>query len=156
MKIVRTAAMDWQTALARGRFENHRKDLGGDKMRAGLWQLPPGKRSFPLHQHLATEEALFVVAGRAKVRTKGPEGEGEHEIGPGDYVSFPAGGVAHQLINDGTEPLVYLAMSAGVGIDLVEYPDSKKVAAAAGVGPGARRFVFPADSQVDYWHGEET
>lgn len=150
MKIVRTAEAPWADGLVRGPFAQRRKGLGGEKLSCGLWELPPGKRSFPLHAHLVTEEALFVLSGRAKVRTP----EGLSEIGPGDFVSFPPGGPAHQLVNDGAEPLVYLAMSATIGVDVVEYPDSNKVAAAVGAWPNARRFVFRKDAQVDYLDGE--
>src|SRR6266545_8071241 len=130
MKIVKTTDMPWADAMKRGKFENQRKDLGGlTFLRTGLWQLPPGKKSFPLHRHSATEEALFVVSGTAKVRTE----TGETPIGPGDYVAFPACGPAHQLINDGTEPLVYFAISANpAAVDVVEYLDSGKVACAVG------------------------
>src|SRR4051812_33744772 len=100
MKVIRTAETPWADMIQRGRYSNRRKELGGDKLGCGLWELAPGKRSFPMHAHLVTEEAMFVVSGRGKVRTP----EGETEVGPGDYVSFPAGGVAHQLVNDGTEP----------------------------------------------------
>lgn len=150
MKIVRTAEAPWADGLVRGPFAQRRKGLGGEKLSCGLWELPPGKRSFPLHAHLVTEEALFVLSGRAKVRTP----EGLSEIGPGDFVSFPPGGPAHQLVNDGAEPLVYLAMSATIGVDVVEYPDSNKVAASVGAWPNARRFVFRKDAQVDYLDGE--
>jgi uncharacterized cupin superfamily protein len=123
---------------------------GGEKLSCGLWELPPGKRSFPLHVHHVTEEALFVLSGRGKVRTP----EGLTDIGPGDYVSFPAGGPAHQLVNDGSEPLVYVGMAATSGVDVVEYPDSNKVASSVGLGADRKRFVFRRDAQVDYWDGE--
>jgi uncharacterized cupin superfamily protein len=150
LEVIHTAALPWAEALTRGPFQNRRKGLGGQKLSAGLWELAPGKRSFPLHAHLVTEEALFVLSGTAKLRTP----EGLLPLGPGDYVSFPAGGPAHQLVNDGPEPLVYLGLSASLGVDVVEYPDSGKVAAAVGKPPAGQRFVFRKDSQVDYFDGE--
>ena len=150
MKIVRSSEVPWKDGMVRGPFGQRLKKLGGEKLTASLWELPPGKRSFPLHAHLVTEEALFVVSGRAKVRTT----EGETPIGPGDWVSFPPGGPAHQLVNDGTEPLVYLGLSATLGVDVVEYPDSDKVAAAVGTWPSAKRWMFRKTSQVDYFDGE--
>jgi uncharacterized cupin superfamily protein len=150
MKIVRSAELPWTDALVRGAYAQRKKGLGGEKLTCSLWELPPGKRSFPLHAHLVTEEALFVISGRAKVRTP----EGLSEIGPGDHVSFPAGGPAHQLVNDGTEPLVYVGMSAVSGVDVVEYPESDKVASAVGTFPNARRFIFRRKDQVDYFDGD--
>jgi uncharacterized cupin superfamily protein len=76
-------------------------------------------------------------------------------IGAGDFVSFPAGGTAHQLINDGAEPLVYLAVSTVAGFDIVEYPDSNKISAVVGTFPSAKRHVFRKSDQVDYFDGEE-
>lgn len=150
MKIVRSAEAAWQNVVSHGAFEGRRKELGGTKLSCGLWELLPGKKSFPLHRHHVAEEALFVVSGKGKVRTS----EGESAIGPGDFVSFHAGGVAHQIINDGAETLIYLAMSNPSGVDLVEYPDSGKVAASIGSGPDRKRFIFKAGQQVDYWDGE--
>ena len=149
MKIVRSSELPWKDGINRGPFGQRLKRLGGEKLTASLWELPPGKRSFPLHAHLVTEEALFVVSGRGKVRTP----EGESPIGPGDWVSFPPGGPAHQLLNDGTEPLLYLGMSAVLGVDVVEYPESDKIAASVGAFP-AKRWIFRRGSQVDYFDGE--
>ncbi len=150
MNVVRTKDLPWAEAVNHGPFFQRRKGLGGERLSAGLWELPPGKRSFPLHAHLVTEEALFVISGTATVRTP----EGLTPIGPGDFVHFPPGGPAHQLVNDGTEPLVYVGLGAGVGADVVEYPDTDKVAAAVGAGPSRKRFLFKRGTQVDYWDGE--
>lgn len=150
MQVIHTADLPWAEAIARGHFSQRRKGLGGEKLTAGLWELPPGKRSFPLHAHLVTEEALFVLSGRGAVRTP----DGLAPIGPGDWVSFPAGGPAHQLVNDGPEPLVYLGLAASSGMDVVEYPDSEKVACSVGARPAGRRYVFRKGSQVDYFDGE--
>ena len=150
MKIVRSSEQPWKDALNRGPYHQRRKPLGGEKLTCGLWELSPGKRSFPYHAHRITEEALFVVSGHAKVR--GPDGL--TPIGPGDYVSFPAGGPPHQLVNDGTEPLVYVGMSAVSGFDLVDYPESKNLAVAVGQWPNPERHIFKKGSEVDYWDGE--
>jgi uncharacterized cupin superfamily protein len=151
MKITRSNELEWQQAMDHGKFSGRRKPLSGERLSAGLWELPPGKRSFPLHMHHVTEEGMFVVSGRAKVRTS----DGEHEIGPGDFVAFPAGGAAHQLINDGTEPLVYLGLSASSGFDIVEYPDSGKIAMSIGARPGGKRLIFRAGEQAGYFDGED-
>jgi uncharacterized cupin superfamily protein len=150
IKIVRSSESEWQAALTRGPFSQRRKALGGEKLQCGLWELAPGKKSFPLHAHAVTEEAMFVISGRGKVRGS----DGEQAIGASDFVSFPAG-TAHQLINDSDEPLVYLAIAATQGFDIVEYPDSGKVACAIGAFPTGRRMMFRAKDQVDYFDGEE-
>lgn len=151
MRIVKTQELPWGEGINRGAFVQRRKHLGGDALTCGLWELAPGKKSFPFHRHLVTEEAMFVVSGRATVRTP----EGETAIGPGDFVSFPPGGSAHQLVNEGPEPLVYLGMSATKGVDVVEYPDSEKVAASVGTGPDRKRFIFRQADGREYFDGEK-
>lgn len=150
MKITHSQDVAWAQAMEHGPFGQRRKALGGETLTCGLWELPPGKKSFPMHAHQVTEEALYVLSGTAVVRTP----EGESTIGPGDFVSFPARSVAHQLVNRGTEPLVYIAMSAVHGHDIVEYPDSDKVACSVGTFPNAKRYVFRKADQADYFSGE--
>lgn len=152
MKLVKTNDVTWADALKQGNYGQRRKELGSTgKMSAGLWELAPGKKSFPFHMHHVTEEALFVVSGTAKVRTP----DGLTAVGAGDWVAFPPGAGAHQLINDGTEPFVYLALGVSMGVDVVEYPDSGKVSSAIQAGPERKRFIFKKDTQVEYFAGDE-
>jgi uncharacterized cupin superfamily protein len=151
MKIVRSSEVQWGEGIERGNYVQRRKQLGGKQLSAGLWELPPGKKSFPFHAHRMIEEALFVLSGSAKVRTP----EGLSEIRAGDFVSFEAGGDAHQIINDGSEALVYIAMSAGMGFDVVDYPDSGKVSTVIGTYPNSERLIFKRDAQVEYFDGDE-
>jgi uncharacterized cupin superfamily protein len=151
MNVVKSSEVPWVQALDKGPFGIKKRGLVAGKLGVSQWELAPGKKSFPFHRHHITEEALYVLAGKAKVRTS----DGETPIGPGDFLSFPPGGTAHQLINDGAEPCVFLGISAGQGVDVVEYPDSGKVAAAVGgPGPGGKRYVFEEKTQVDYFKGE--
>jgi uncharacterized cupin superfamily protein len=151
MKIVRTHEMEWGEAMNKGSFFQRRKQLGGQAISSGLYELPPGKKSFPFHAHHVTEEAMFVIAGSAKVRTP----DGLTPIGAGDYLSFPPGGAAHQLINDGNEPMIYLAISASKGVDIVEYPDSNKVSSSVGNWPDVKRFIFKKEDAAGYFDDEK-
>ena len=130
MNVVRSSQIPWADALTRGNYANRRKQLGGEKITCGLWELAPGKKSFPLHAHNVTEEAMFVISGKAKVRTP----EGLTEIGPGDFVSFPAIGANF------------------VGADIVDFPETGKVACSVGPVPTGRRMVFK--EQTDYFTGD--
>jgi uncharacterized cupin superfamily protein len=96
-----------------------------------------------------TEEALLVISGSAKVRSS----TGLTEIGPGDFVLFPPGDDAHQLINDGSQVLVYFAMSVPKGVDVTEYPDSGKVHAVV-AAPNVKSLVFRQKDAVGYFDGE--
>src|SRR5512134_2466586 len=78
-------------------------DLGGT-----LYVLPPGNANAPYHWHHNVEEALLVLAGSPTLRT--PDGEAQLE--PGDFVSFPRGAAgAHKIRNDTSEPVRYLILS---------------------------------------------
>ncbi|MBI1996462.1 MAG: cupin domain-containing protein [Deltaproteobacteria bacterium] len=87
-----------------------------------LISIAPGDKSTEFHTHRYEEEAIYVLSGR------GTEviGEATHQIGPGDFVGFPAAGAAHETINDGTEPLVCLVIGQRLAQDVVDYPRKGK------------------------------
>jgi uncharacterized cupin superfamily protein len=150
MQVTKTSTMNWEEGINQGPYQSRRKNLGGQKLPCGLWELPPGAKSFPLHVHHVTEEAMFVISGHVTLRTE----EGKQRLEAGDFVSFPPGGPAHQLINEETEPCIFIAMSATLGVDVVEYPDSDKVSSSLGVWPNVKRFIFKRSDQKPYFDGE--
>jgi len=129
----------------------------GDALGCSLYELPPGKRSWPYHYHTGNAEAMYVLAGDGRVRLDGDE----YGVSADDYVHFPARPEgAHRVVNDGDEPLRYLMVSTMNDPDVIEYPDSGKVGVMAGSPPGDRgeRTVhgyFRTEDAVDYWDGEE-
>ena len=71
------------------------------------------------------------------------------ELEPGDFISFPAGtGIAHQFINPGDTPFVYLAMSNRLAWDVAEYPDSDKI------NFRSKRLMLRRSPTVKYFDGE--
>ncbi|OCW59562.1 cupin domain-containing protein [Hoeflea olei] len=133
--------------------------LGAKLLGARYVEVPAGKKAWPFHCHHANDE-LFVILGGTGVLRHGGE---DYEVAAGDVVVCPAGGVetAHQLRAGATEPLRYLAVSTMNEPDVLEYPDSGKVAVYAGAAPGgekaARRLELTVkkDAGVGYWEGEE-
>jgi uncharacterized cupin superfamily protein len=126
---------------------------GGQMLGANLTEVAPGAISFPFHYHCATEEALYVLRGKGIARIGGAR----VAVREGDWISFPVGpDHPHQMINDGDEPLVYLCVSASVQkVDVVGYPDSKKIAASAGTfEKPIHRFIAREGETVDYWENE--
>ena len=122
------------------------------------YEVPPGRTAFPYHYHTANEEALFILEGEGDLRI----GAETVKIGPGDYVALPTGpDTAHQLLNSGSAPLRYLALSTMATVEIVGYPDSNKVGAAAVTqGPeGERKLLvrnlFRAGESLDYYDGED-
>jgi uncharacterized cupin superfamily protein len=153
------ADLDWETT-ERGETAFRRKRLAaaadGEDVGCSLYELPPGAGSWPYHYHTGNEEALFVLAGAGTLRTE----SGTTSLSAGDYVALPCGPEgAHRVVNDGEEPLRYLAVSTMRDPDVTVYPDSDKVGVFAGAPPGGQgdRTVhgyFPRDADVDYWEGE--
>ena len=97
-------------------------EVGLKNMGIHLVTIAPGDKSTELHTHKYEEEAIYVLAGR------GVEiiGETTQRIGPGDFIGFPAGGPAHETMNDGTEPLVCLVIGQRLSQDVVDYPRKGK------------------------------
>lgn len=87
-----------------------------------LITIAPGDKSTEFHTHKYEEEAIYVLSGR------GTEviGDETYKIGPGDFIGFPAGGAAHETINDGAEPLVCLVIGQRLAQDVVDYPKKGK------------------------------
>jgi uncharacterized cupin superfamily protein len=91
---------------------------GLQRAHVSLARLPPGKDSFAYHAHMLEEEWMYVISGRGIAEIDGAE----HEIGPGDFLGFPAGGAAHLVKNRGSEELVYLMGGDSQPLDVIEYP----------------------------------
>ena len=104
------------------------RERGNARRFAGKWARGgplPGLEGLGCAVHVA---APGIVAGAGEYRF----GEEIFPLRAGDLVGAPAGGKAHQLINRGGEELRWLGRSRMRSADAVEYPDSRKVAMAAG------------------------
>ena len=132
--------------------------IGARKLGYNITAVPPGKRSFPFHNHHVNEEMVFVLQGTGEVRI----GESTYSIRAGDVIACPAGGkeTAHQIINTSADELRYLAVSTKVSPEIAEYPDSGKFGVLADLpaGPDGKpqRFVFVGreNDSLNYWEGE--
>jgi uncharacterized cupin superfamily protein len=123
--------------------------LGAELIGGSVYEVDPGKKLWPYHLHHANEEWLIVLRGRPTLRTP----EGERELVEGDVVCFPRGAAgAHQVRNDTEEPARILMLSTMVAPDILEYPDSDKVAAMDAKGEGL--FQTRQGEYVGYWDGE--
>jgi len=117
--------------------------------------VPPGKKAFPFHRHHVMDELFFIVSGTGEYRF----GDETHRVRAGDIIAAPAGTQAHQLINTGGEDLRYLGISTMGGVDLVDYPESKKIAVAAGIKNADFKTATYAGvgrlAPADYYDGED-
>jgi len=131
---------------------------GGRAIGCSWYDIPPGRAAYPFHFHTANEEALYVLEGEGALRL----GDATVKVGAGDWIAFPVGPeAAHQLRNTGSTPLRYLCLSTMNNVEVVGYPDSKKVGAVA-MPPGAKRGDPPwlrilrnEGGDVGYYDGED-
>lgn len=132
--------------------------LGGEKLGASVYELPPGERSFPYHVHHANEELLIVLDGEATLRREG----GEEVLGAGDAALFPAGpDGAHQVVNRSERPVRFLVVSTMIHPEVLDYPDSGKAGLMTGAPPGkgdqgARKVFLRRDAEMGYLEDEPT
>jgi uncharacterized cupin superfamily protein len=135
-------------------FKSRRLVPGRSSLGMSLYELPPGQRQPLYHYHHGNEELVLVLRGTPTVRTP----EGERELRPGDAVHFPIGPEgAHQLINHSDEPALYVIAASHVFPEVVEYPDSGKIAATSRVESqrGGRLWtIHRLDDSVDYFDFE--
>jgi uncharacterized cupin superfamily protein len=126
----------------------------GQSIGMSLYELAPGKTQGPYHFHHGADELLLVLRGRPTLRMP----DGERELEPGEVVHFPGGPAgAHQVVNRTDEPVRYVIAASIVSPEVVEYPDSGKVAAMSrGESQRGGRLwtMHRLDDAVDYFEGE--
>ncbi|ELZ14563.1 cupin [Haloterrigena salina JCM 13891] len=128
-----------------------------DDLGCSLYELPPGRRSWPYHYHTANEEAVYVLAGDGLLVAA----DGETPLEEGDFASFSAdesGG--HRIVNDGNEPLRYLMVSTMNEPDITVYPEMETFGVYVGSPPGGREErslegYYRIDDEVPYWDGDD-
>lgn len=124
------------------------KRVGLEELGVTLYVLPPDNANAPYHWHHNTEEALLVLSGEPTLRTP----EGERRLQSGDLASFPRGATgAHKVTNESEEVVRYLVFSTKPTIDIVEYPDSRKVSFGS---RGLESRILRDSDGLDYWDGE--
>jgi uncharacterized cupin superfamily protein len=153
---VNESDLDW-TDHDHGEATFRRKQLAeatdGEEIGCSLYELPPGNRSWPYHYHTANEEALYVLGGEGAVRLDGETAP----LSTGDYVALPADERgAHRVVNDGDEPLRYLAVSTMNEPDVTFYPDREMLGVFVGAAPGGRDGrvhdgYYRLEDDVAYW-----
>jgi uncharacterized cupin superfamily protein len=128
--------------------------VGSTGLGCTLTVVPPGKRAFPFHRHHVIHEMFFILSGTGEYRL----GDKTHPLRAGDVIAAPAGGEAHQIVNTGSEDLRYLGLSTLGEVDVVDYPDSGKMAVAAGIKNAdfttATYRGLGRIAAADYWDGE--
>ncbi len=124
-------------------------DAGAKLTGLGLYELPPGQKTWPYHFELSEEEWLIVVSGEVVVRTP----DGERRMRAGDVACFPAGPAgAHAVRNDGDVTARYVMPSSRARYsDGAVYLDSGTFVIRS---PGGFHHRGRLGEEVEYWEGE--
>ena len=100
----------------------HSKSLGDETglhhLGIHLVRVEPGHDSTQYHVHQAEEEFIYILSGRGLAEI----GTDTIEVGPGDFMGFAPGGLAHSLSNPFAEDLVYLVGGMRLDFDICDYP----------------------------------
>ena len=94
------------------------RSVGLKRTGVNFIRIPAGKESFAYHSHQHEEEWIYVLSGRALALID----DVEYEVGPGDFIGFPAPSVAHHLRNPGPEDLVYLVGGENRENEIADFP----------------------------------
>ncbi len=119
------------------------RKTGLSRLAVSLLRVPPKKESYAFHSHDGQEEWMFVLSGKGVAQI----GEELFEVGPGDFIGFPAGSYAHHLHNAGAEDLVYLCGGDNPEVDVADYPrEAKRL-----VRLGKTATVYPLSLGESFW-----
>ena len=124
--------------------------VGGSRMGATVYELPPGTAGCPYHYE-SEEEWLLVLAGEVTVRHP----EGETVMRAGDVTAFPTGPAgAHKTTNHGTETVRMLMWANSDPIGYAAYPDSDKISFWSNSSDERDTVRVHRGPKVGYWDGE--
>lgn len=96
-----------------------------------LTVLKPGGESALMHRHSRQDEFIYIIDGDPVLATD----EGEVQLSPGMCAGFPAGGVAHHLVNRTGRDVTYLEIGDRTPGDEGSYPNDD---IAAKLGPDGK------------------
>lgn len=74
-----------------------------------LIEVAPGGETTEYHVHHYEDEAIYVLSGTATASI----GEETHAIGPGDFIGYRAGGLAHTIVNTGDDSFAFWSWVSG-------------------------------------------
>jgi len=94
------------------------RSVGLKRTGVNFIRVPAGKESYVYHSHHYEEEWIYVLSGRALALID----DAEYEVGPGDFIGFPAPSVAHHMRNPGPEDLVYLSGGENRDFEVADFP----------------------------------
>ena len=83
-----------------------------------LIEVPIGSATCAFHRHLCEEECINILEGTGTARI----GATVLQVEAGDFITYPAGGEAHDLRNTGSSILKCIIIGQRLDFDIVDYP----------------------------------
>jgi uncharacterized cupin superfamily protein len=80
-------------------------------------EVAPGFETTEHHRHYHEDECVFVLCGQATAMI----GDEEHAIGPGDFIGYRKGGLAHSIRNTGNDVLRCIVVGERLAHDVGDY-----------------------------------
>ncbi len=81
-------------------------------------EVEPGCESTEYHVHYFEDECAYILSGQATVTID----EIDYEVGEGDFVGYPANGLAHTMRNTGSTTLRCIVAGLRLAHDIADYP----------------------------------
>lgn len=85
-------------------------------------EVAPGHETTEHHVHHHEDECVYVLDGHATAYI----GDAEIAVGPGDFLGYRKGGLAHSIKNTGTETLRCIVVGERLPHDVGDYPKMGK------------------------------
>lgn len=134
-------------------YEYFRKEITNrsefSQIHASFYEVPPQKSAYPFHYHENVTELFYIISGKGLVRTK----DEKRIVESGDIFVFPPGEEgAHRISNiSETSTLVYLDVASKDVLDIIHYPDSKKIGV---IKNNSFAKFYKEEEDVDYYQDE--
>jgi len=127
-RMVNVADLPWRQCSRSERvtveFKDPANHLGSTVTGFRIERLAPGKQASPFHRHHLQEEMFLILGGTGVLR----HGDRKIAVRAGDFIVYPPGEPApHTFVNDGSEPLEFIAAGNRVPYEVCEYPEDGTV-----------------------------
>ena len=121
------------------------RPAGLRRVAVGVTRVPAGRESYLHHVHLHDEEWMYVLSGHGTAAI----GDREEEIGPGDFLGFPARGPAHHAWSAPGEDLVYLHGGDAWSRSTIEIVDLPRLGLRKTFVGTRESATFPLDAALE-------
>lgn len=124
--LIKSAEIDAMDGTEKTHFLNPNaqrinKSLGDATGLTGLGfhiiEVAPGHDTTEHHMHYYEDECVYVLAGHATAYF----GEDAQPVGPGDFIGYRKGGVAHSITNTGSETFRCIVVGERLEHDVGDY-----------------------------------